>query len=143
MKGKRWIIAALLAAVLVAGSIGGVVLAAEDGDNGEVEAETEAECETIFERVANILAEDGVDVTAEQLKDAFQEVRIQMQTEALQRRLQALVEKGRIEQGDADAFLEWWSERPDVPFGFGLRGLGRFGGERKVWRFGAPCVPAE
>jgi hypothetical protein len=138
-RSRKWIIAALLAAVILAGSIGGVVLAANNGDNGEAESASE----TLLDRVTKILVEDGVNITTEQLKDAFTQAQREMQTEALQNRLQALVEEGKIEQSEADAYLEWWLEKPDVPFGLGFHGPEGFGGMHGMRGFGGPCVPAE
>ena len=145
-RSKKLIIVAVLATVILAGSIGGVVLAADNGDDGEAEAE----CETLLDRVTKILVEDGVNITAEQLKDAFAQAQSELQTDALKNRLEHLVEEGKMEQSEADAYLEWWQAKPDAPdtFGFGSKGRGGFhgmGGMRGfggMSGFGGLCPPA-
>ena len=135
-RSKKFIIAAVLAVVILAGSIGGVVFAAENRND----TEAEAECVTLLDRVTKILVEDGVNITSEQLKDAFTKAQSDMRTDALKKRLEYLVGEGKIEQGEADAYLEWWETKPDMPAGFGFRGPSRFHGMRG---FGGRCVPAE
>jgi hypothetical protein len=144
-KSKKFILVAILAAVMLAGSIGGVVLAADNGDDTEPEVKYEA----VLDRVLEIYEQNtGVAIDKEVLKDAFTQARSEMRTEALETWLNSLVEEGKIEQSEADAYLEWWLAKPDVslpgPFGrFGgrvLRGGMMWGGLRG---FCGPCAPAE
>jgi len=104
---KRFIIIGLLATVLLAASIGGIVLAqAENGDDSQPK--------TLLDRVAEILVGKGINVTLEQLKDAFTQAQSEMRDEALDRYLQGLVDKGKITQEQADQYKAWWQARPDV-----------------------------
>lgn len=119
-RSKKFIIVAALATVILAGSIGGIALANDDGDdNGSV---------TLFDRVTAILADEGVNITSDQLKDAFTQARSDMQTDALKDRLDSMVEEGKITQSEADEYLEWWGAKPDISVGFGIGGRGGFHG---------------
>jgi len=131
-RNKKVIIVAVLTIALLAGSIGGVVLAADDGDNSQPKAQGG----DILEKVCAIYQQNtGVAIDQEALKAAFAQAQSEMQKEREQARLQGLVEQGKLTQEQADKYLEWWQSRPDVPFGFpghgGFRGAG-----------GPPCAPA-
>jgi len=142
-RSKKFIIVAVLAAVMLVGTISGVVVAADNGDDSEPEARYEA----LLNRVCEIYQEKtGVTIDQEALKDAFAQAQSEMQTEALGNYLQSLVEQDKITQEQADDYLEWWQGRPDVParFGFGDRGGFRgMGGPRGMRSFGWPCAPTE
>ena len=134
-RSKKFIVIAL-AAVLLVGSAVGVVLAADNGD--EDGSPPEARHEALLDRVSEIYQENtGIAIDPQQLKDAFAQAQSEMLEEALGSRLQYLVEQGKITQGEADQYLEWWQSKPDVPPRFGFRGHGghRFGGR--------PCPPTE
>lgn len=120
-RSKKFIIAASLVAVAVAGCIGGVAIA-DDGESDEIQTDT------ILDKVTAVLVADGVNITSEQLKNAFTEVRSQQRTEAVERLLARLVENGDITQEEAAEYSQWWSEKPETLDGFGLRG--RIGGIR-------------
>ncbi|MDP3880407.1 MAG: hypothetical protein Q8Q07_08920 [Dehalococcoidales bacterium] len=137
-RNKKWIIAVVLAGVLLFGGLGGIVLAQEDGDDSQPR--------TLLDRVTQILVDDGVNITSEQLQNAFTRARSDMRTEALINKFQALVEQGRITQEQADAYLQWQQARPDVPFGFGFSGHGKFPGMRGmhgIRGWNAPTAPAQ
>ncbi len=140
---KKLIAIAVLAAVMLAGTIGGVVLAADNGDDSEPEAKYEA----LLDRVCEIYQENtGVAIDQEALKDAFAQAQSEMQTEALETWLQSLVEEGEITRAQADDYLEWWQARPDVPAEFGFGGRGGFhgmSGPRGMRGSGWPCAPTE
>ena len=64
-----------------------------------------------------------------QLKDALDQARSEMQDEALESRLQNLVDEGKITQEEVDQYLEWWQSRPDIELPLpGLGGRGHGGG---------------
>jgi len=131
---KKLIIVAVLAAVMLVGSIGGVILAADNGDDSQLEARYGA----LWDKVSEIYEQKtGVALDQEALKAAFAQAQSYMRTEALQNRLENLVEQGKITQGEADQYLEWQQSKPDVPIQFGFRG-------RCGPRFGhGPCLPTE
>jgi outer membrane murein-binding lipoprotein Lpp len=129
---KKLIIIAVSAAVLLVGSIAGVVLAVGNGDENQAKAQGEdllAKVCTIYQQKTGV----AIDETA--LKDAFARAGSEMQTEREQARLQDLVTQGKITQDQADQYLKWWQSRPNLPAGFGFRGGGGFHGQ------GAPCAP--
>ena len=137
-RSKKFIIVAVLAAVMLAGTISGVVVAADNGDDSKPEARYEA----LLNRVCEIYQEKtGVTIDQEALKDAFAQAQSEMQTEALENYLQSLVEQDKITQAQADEYLEWWQAKPDVSFGFGFGGRGGFRGMGGMRGFGWPCVP--
>ena len=81
-RSKKFIVAVLIAVVLV-GSMGGVIFAqTENGDDSQPK--------TLLVRVAEIL---GID--QQKLEDAFTQARSEMQDEALDSRLQNLVNEAR------------------------------------------------
>lgn len=140
-RSKKFIIVVLVAIVVLAGSIGGIALA-------QTEDEEETQTETIFDKVAAVLVEDGVNITSEQLEDAFAEVQQDMRNQAVEKFLDKLVEEEIIAQEEADAYLNWWSERPDILNGFDFKGRFGFGfggirGMHRIPGFGFRCAPEE
>jgi hypothetical protein len=137
-RSKKLIVGVVLAAVLLFGSLGGVVLAADNGDDSQPGALFGA----LWDKVCAIYEEKtGDTLDQEALKDSFVQARSEMRAEALQNRLQSLVNEGQITQEQADEYLEWQQSRPDVPVQFGFRGHGGFRGMGGMRGFGAPCVP--
>lgn len=140
---KKLIAIVVLAAVMLAGTIGGVALAADNADNSEPEAKYEA----LLDRVCEIYQENtGVAIDQEALKDAFAQAQSETQNEALETWLQSLVEQDKITQEQADDYLEWWQVKPDAPAEFGFGGRGGFhgmGGPRGMRGSGWPCAPTE
>jgi hypothetical protein len=132
-RSKKFI-AIVLAAVLLVGGTVGVVLAADNGD--EDGSLPEARPEALLDRVCAIYQENtGNDIDPEALKDAFAQASSEMRNEALQSRLQNLVDQDKITQEQAKQYLEWWESKPDFPFNFGFRGRG---GLRGCGRLVAP-----
>ena len=121
---------AMLGAVAV-GITGGVVVAQS--------SETEASKETVGEsgksfaaRVATIL---GLELTEEQVQNAFRQARKAKQDERYSEWLRRQVELGLLEQEQADENYEWYKSRPDTfTRGYSRLGPSRFGGPRP--RFG-------
>jgi hypothetical protein len=140
-KGKKFIIIVVSVALVLAGSITGVALA-------QTETSEDSQINTLYDRVADILLAEGVNVTSDQLKDAFAQAQSDIRDQALQDRLQSLVEAGKLSQEEADKYFEWWQAKPDVPAGFGFRIMGGFAGMRgmrgmdKMHGFGGFCAPA-
>lgn len=123
MNKRRWLYALILTGLLVIGITGGAVLAHGGGENGD------SPVKSFASRVAGIL---GLDES--QVQDAFKQARAEMQDEALQAKLDKMVESGRLTQEEVDEYKEWYDSRPDtLTPGFGGRkfhfGQG-FGGRR-------------
>jgi len=120
---RRWLYAFLLTGLLVIGITGGAVLAHDGGENGD------SPVKSFASRVAGILG-----LNESQVQDAFNQARAEMQDEAIQHKLDKMVENGRLTQEEADEYKEWYGSRPDtLAPGFGGRkfhfGQG-FGGRR-------------
>ena len=117
MLRRRWIIALAIIGVLAALITGGAVFAqGTDTDVGTAS-------QSFAGRVAAILGLEEAPVQA-----ALQQVRQEIREEFIQKRLDHLVEKGRLTQEQADQLKKWYDSRPD-----GLAGAlvgprhGRFG----------------
>ena len=129
---KKLIIIAVSVAVLLVGSIAGVVLAAGNGDDNQ----SKTQGEDLLAKVITIYQQKtGVTIDEATLKDAFTQAGKEMQLEREQARLQDMVTQGKITQDQADQYLKWWQSRPNLPNGFGFGGPGGFPGR------GAPCAP--
>jgi polyhydroxyalkanoate synthesis regulator phasin len=84
----------------------------------------------------------GVAIDSEQLKDALDQAQSELQEEALETRLQNLVDEGKITQEEADQYLEWWQSRPDIEVPLpGLGGPGPGGGMMWARGFGPSSGP--
>ena len=120
MRKKKLVIisVAIVLVVLVGGILGGVVYA-QSGSTRDNSPRN-----TIFAKVASIL---GIDQAV--LEDAFTQAEQEVRSDALNNRLQALVEAGKITQDQADEYLQWWQSQPTLPEGLNLPGLqsGRLG----------------
>ncbi|MFC1901112.1 hypothetical protein ACFLYN_05915, partial [Chloroflexota bacterium] len=154
-KSKKFIIAAVLAIAIALASFGGIALAADDGED----VEAEAPVETIWDNMAAVLQEDGVDVTAEQLESAFTTVQENLRSSAMQNFLDKMVADDIITQEQADAYKGWIEAKPDMgeEFGFGnhggtirnrirMHGSGGMrgpGGMRGLGGSGGFCLPTE
>ena len=115
---KLVVVGVVAAAVLLAGTIGGVVLAQSNGATG-------GSGNTLLARVATIL---GID--QQKLQDAFTQAEKDMRQEALSNRLKSLVDQGKITQDQADQWKTWLDSKPDMPSGLGGLGQGKFRGHR-------------
>ena len=120
---RRWIIVGTIIGVLVLGITGGAVLAQGGGTDGD------ATLKGLPSRVAAILGLDEA-----QVQDAFKQAAREMQDERLQRKLDHLVELGKLTQEEADDYKAWYLARPEGPLhGKAFSGLkhhklkGRFG----------------
>lgn len=131
-RNKKLIVIALLAAVLAVGSIGGIVLAqTENGDEGQPGSRYEA----LLDKVCGIYeANTGTGIDSEQLILAFDQARKEMGDEALDNRLQNLIDQGEITQEEADQYKAWLQARPDT---------GPYRQQLKDWQQGRPDIPSE
>lgn len=152
-RSKKFIIAAVLAAVLLAGSIGAVALAADNA----ADSQPKARCGALLARVCAIYQEKtGVGIDQEVLKAAFAQAASEMRPkppqnlegttpggmpkrplmgiEDMQGWLQNLAQQGRITQGQADDYLEWWQSRPNTE---------QFEQQLKDWGQTRPQMPPE
>jgi hypothetical protein len=166
-RSKKFIIIAILAALVLGGTLGGVAIAQADDQNNSPTptANATANVTTFLEKVAEIYKNNtGVTIDPQQLQQAITEARQAIQSEALDNYLQKLVADGKITQEQADQFKAWlaarpsldefksWLEsRPDIPgiFGGGNgTGMGPFGGMggglgqfKMGFKLGVRCAP--
>jgi hypothetical protein len=143
-KNKKVLLGAVLVAVLLIGSVGGVVFAADnnDDDGGSIHPDSH------FDRVCELYQEKtGVALDVDALKESLSEARSEMRENVperlekaprmrgedtdsgdrvpmtMQDRLQNMVERGTITQEQADEYQQWWDSKPDdIGAGFGFRG---------------------
>ena len=102
MLRKRWIIVLAITGVLTALITGGAIFAQGSDTDGESASQSFAG------RVAVILGLEEAPVQA-----ALQQVRREMRDEFIQKRLDRLVEKGRLTQEQADELKKWYDSRPE------------------------------
>ena len=106
-RSKKFIIVMVLAAVVAAGSIGGIALAQED----EGESPT-TKLGEFMERVCAIYEDNtGIAIDQEALREAIAQARSEMRDEALNNHLQNLVDQGKITQEQADEYQQWQESR--------------------------------
>ena len=116
MRRRKWFISVILSIVLIGGIAGGVMVAADDG-SGNVDQQNQLadRHQELLDRVCAIYQENmGVAIDPEQLKDAMHQAGGELREEALESKLQNLVEDGKLTQEEADNYLEWWQSRPDI-----------------------------
>ena len=110
-RSKKFIVGAVLAAVLLFGSFGGVILAQTgNGEDGKM-----ARCQALLNRACEIYQERaGVAIDQEVLKRSVWQVVKWTRPAAVQDRLQKAVDKSWMEQDKADKAVQWLSARPHV-----------------------------
>ena len=108
---KRFLLPVAATMIVVSIFTAGAVMAQEDGA-GETPV-----VQGFASRVAAILGLDEA-----QVQDAMDQVRREMQDEAMRNKLDALVEQGRLTQEQADEYYQWYQDRPEGIQGFGGRG---------------------
>jgi hypothetical protein len=107
------------------GDIAGEVIATADDSSSisEDQRQPSYRYQALLDRACAIYEEEmGVAIDSEQLRDALDQARGELRDEALKTRLQKLVDEGKITQGEAEQYLEWWQSRPDIELP--LPGLG-------------------
>jgi uncharacterized membrane protein len=148
MKKRNWVIPVVVASVLLIGGItGGLVVAANNSSSNTTAGnQTQAadRYQALLDRVCAIYEEKtGVAIDSEQLKDALDQAQGELREEALETRIQKLVDEGKITQEEANQYLEWWQSRPDIEVPLpGLGGPGPGGGMMQGRGFGprgGPC----
>ena len=133
MRKRKWFIPVVLSIVLIGGIAGGVMVAADD-DSAKIDHQNQLadRHQELLDRACAIYQENtGVSIDSERLKDALHQAESELREEALESKLQNLVEDGKLTQEEADKYLEWWQSRPDIEVPLpGLAGSGPGGGKR-------------
>ncbi len=110
-KSKKFIIAAVLVAVVLTATIGGVALANSGDDDSPRLAQTQ-----LMDKVAEIYQQNtGTALDSEALVQAFIEARQELGQEAREQLEQRLLDEGVITQEQLDALKAWLEARPDSP----------------------------
>lgn len=135
---KVVLLSAVAIAVLIASVAAGVTFAQGGGGSGAKPGNNTA----LMDKVCEIYEENtGVALDTDELKAAYTQAQEEMQSEAMQSRLQDLVTQGKITQEQADQYLQWWNSKPDIsllelPGGgnmmMGGRGHGCWGGNGTI-----------
>jgi hypothetical protein len=137
---RKWFIPVVAVSVLlIAGIVGGALVAGSDSSSTTDDQNQIADrYQALLDRACAIYQENtGVTIDSEQLKDALEQAQSELQEEALESRLQDLVEDGKLTQEEADSYLEWWQSRPDIEVPLpGLGGPGPGGGMMRGGGFG-------
>jgi competence protein ComGC len=108
MSLKKKVLLGVFIAVVVIGSIGGIVAANTVSEStGTTVPTITNEQDTLLEKVAAKLG-----VSVESLTTAFQEARVEIRQERLDACLAQLVANGDITQEQADAYKAWLNSRP-------------------------------
>lgn len=132
-RSKKVIIVAVLGALVLAGSIGGVVYAQTSnslpGKALLAQTGNTTSNKTILARVAKIL---GID--QQKVADAFTQARTEAQTESLDNYLNNLVAQGKITRAQADQYKSWLQSRPDMT---------QYGQQLRDWQAARPGIPPE
>jgi hypothetical protein len=110
-KGKKFIIAAVLVAVVLTATIGGVALAnSGDDDTPPRLAQTE-----LMAKVAELYQQKtGTTLDTDALEEAFIEAREELGLQNRERLRQRLEDRAAITQEKLDELKEWLEARPDV-----------------------------
>jgi len=144
----KWLIPVVVMFIVLIGGVTGGVLAATNDSSSitEDQSQTTDQYQALLDRACAIYEEEtGVAIDSEQLRDALKQARSEIQNEALESRLQNLVDEGTMTQEEADSYLEWWQSRPDIQLPLlGLGGHDLGGGMMRGDGFrswGDPCSP--
>ena len=130
MRKLRIIIPIAIALVAVA-VVGFSIALAQENEKGDSNASK------LAAKVAEILGLDAAVVD-----DAIKQARKELRDEAVQNKLNALVEKGRLTQEQADEYLNWIQSKPEGIPAIGKQSFGKMG-HHKGWKghgrfFGPP-----
>ena len=138
----KLIIGSVIAGLLLLGGMAGVALAQEGTPTPEATPQGQGQGvrQVILEELAAILGMD-VDTLRDAVAQARQQVLHQRLDEGMTKRLERLVEAGRLTQEEADEVLAWWQERPEVADQVLAGLLQHHRGPRHPRPFLAPRVP--
>ncbi len=140
---RKWLLIPALAALLLTGAIAGTAFAQGESDDDS----------SSVSRFVAILAEklgideDQVQTAVEETKEELQAERKAAWEQQLRDKLAAMVEEGKVTQEQADEYLDWYLNPPEIApgnqrgkFGFGRgdhRGKrGTFRGHGRMFRGG-------
>jgi len=128
---KKLVLVAVATVVVLAGVLSGVVLAADNGDDDQAGAPFGA----VWDKVCAIYEQNtGVALDSAALEDAFDQAQQELRTEAMQSRLQSLVDEGKLTQEQADQYQAWLQSKPDMT---------QYQQQLRDWQQARPGMPSE
>ncbi|MBM3941625.1 MAG: hypothetical protein FJ316_01625 [SAR202 cluster bacterium] len=123
---KVWLLVPVAVAIIAIGGVGAV--AVRDAAAQESTTNATTSVGDFASRVAAILG-----IESDKVQSAMDQARKDVRDEAVQKKLDAMVQAGKLTQAQADEYLSWYKARPaDMP---GFMGPG-FGGHGKGRAFG-------
>jgi ABC-type glycerol-3-phosphate transport system substrate-binding protein len=149
-KHKKIIIIALVALLVIGGTLGAVAFVQADNPTTTTTA-TSTNTTSLWDRIAAILKQNNnVNISGTDLQNAANQARQQMDDERLDNMLNKLVADGKITQKQADDYKAWLQARPStmisdqykqwlqskpqgIPFGSGMPRMPRMGGFGKMF----------
>jgi uncharacterized membrane protein len=128
---KKWLaIGGIVLAIVLAASIGGIAVLADNGSTTAATTTTTAATNTeqaLLDKIVAIYKTNtGVSLDETALQTAITQAQAEMKADALQTRLQNLVSEGKLTQDQANQILSWWQSMPSVLNG--NAGIGLMGG---------------
>lgn len=140
-RGKKLIAVVVLATVIIAGSIGGVLYAQTESNPGPGPGYSfpagsgGLQNDALLNRAAEIYKEKtGTALDTQALKDAFAQAANELRAQAMDAKLKQMVESGKITQPQADQLKKWQESRPDMT---------QFQEQLKEWQKTMPNMPPE
>jgi len=141
-KRMKVIVSVLVAILLLTVGVTATVMAQEEPTTPAPQAEENG----LLARVAEIL-----DISQEDLVNAFKQAREEMQEEAFIKSLDKAVERGLITQKEADKIKGWWEQKPETIrpnlfqriFGFPALRFRHMWGAHRGWFWARPPIPAD
>jgi hypothetical protein len=110
-KHKKAIFITIATIVVIAATLGMVAFA--QADDQPATGTATSNITSIWDRIASILDQNtGATVSGADLQAASEQAHQQIQDEALQNMLKKLVDSGKINQQQADDYMNWLSKKP-------------------------------
>lgn len=127
-RSKKAVLAGILVAVVLVGSIAGVVFA-QTGTDGQ------SKMSTMLARVAEIYKEKtGVAIDSAKLQEAMTQAQSELRDKAMNDRLQQLVDAGKFTKEQAEQYKAWVKNKPD---------MSQYQQKLRDWQKTRPDTPAD
>ena len=127
---RKWLVIPTLAALLVTGAIAGTAFAQSESDDDS--SSVSRFVEILADKLG--IGEEEVQTALEETKEELQAEREAAREQQLRDKLAAMVEEGAITQEQADEYLDWYLDPPELASGkFGKKfafGTGHHRGKR-------------
>jgi len=119
LKKKLFFVSLAVALVTAGVTVGIMYVLVGDNDDDDYEYGKRFRYEQMTDKLA-----DNLDIEKERVEFAVKKAAEERRQDALQGKLDSLVDKGTLSREEADAYMDWYKDKPDVPLpGPGLRGF--------------------